>query len=209
MDPRPPLVALLAALVAAFLLAERGRRPMVALALKAAASACFVALGLLSGHAATGPGRWLLAGLALAAAGDVLLATPRTPQAGILVFVLAHLAYIVCFAQMAPAWWVAAVAAAALAGPALLAHRWVRPGVPPALRAAVGAYVAIITAMVAVAAGAAAGGGPAWGLVGASLFYVSDLAWARGRFVAPGFVNRAVGVPLYYAAQTTLALGGV
>ena len=43
------------------------------------------------------------------------------------------------------------------------------------------------------------------GLVGAVMFYGSDLAVARDRFVAPGFSNRAWGLPLYYAAQLVIA----
>jgi len=40
---------------------------------------------------------------------------------------------------------------------------------------------------------------------GAVLFWLSDLAVARDRFVRPGFVNPLVGLPLYYAAQLLLA----
>jgi hypothetical protein len=35
---------------------------------------------------------------------------------------------------------------------------------------------------------------------------VSDLFVARDRFVQPGFVNRLLGLPLYYAAQAMLAI---
>jgi uncharacterized membrane protein YhhN len=42
--------------------------------------------------------------------------------------------------------------------------------------------------------------------LGSLLFYVSDLAVARHRFVRPDFVNRVVGLPLYYAGQFLLAL---
>lgn len=40
---------------------------------------------------------------------------------------------------------------------------------------------------------------------GAALFYLSDLAVARHRFVAPGPENKLIGLPLYYAAQLILA----
>jgi uncharacterized membrane protein YhhN len=40
---------------------------------------------------------------------------------------------------------------------------------------------------------------------GALLFYLSDLFVARDRFVAPGFFNRRVGLPMYYAGQFLLA----
>jgi len=42
-------------------------------------------------------------------------------------------------------------------------------------------------------------------LAGAVTFYVSDLSVARDRFLAPGFVNRLWGLPLYYGAQLLLA----
>ena len=41
--------------------------------------------------------------------------------------------------------------------------------------------------------------------LGAGLFLVSDLFVARQRFVAPGFVNRLFGLPLYYVGQLLLA----
>lgn len=37
------------------------------------------------------------------------------------------------------------------------------------------------------------------------MFWCSDLAVARDRFIAPGFVNRLWGLPLYYAAQVAFA----
>jgi len=42
-------------------------------------------------------------------------------------------------------------------------------------------------------------------LAGAALFFVSDLAVARDRFVAPGFANRLWGLPAYYAGQLLIA----
>lgn len=42
-------------------------------------------------------------------------------------------------------------------------------------------------------------------LVAPLAFFVSDLAVARDRFVEPGFVNRFVGLPLYYGAQIVFA----
>ena len=68
------------------------------------------------------------------------------------------------------------------------------------------AYIVVITAMLALAVGC--WGRPAGGLrlAGATAFYLSDLAVARNRFVAPGPVNRAWGLPLYYGGQALLAL---
>ena len=43
------------------------------------------------------------------------------------------------------------------------------------------------------------------GLTGAAMFCVSDLSVARDRFVSPGFVNGAWGLPLYFGGQLLLA----
>src|SRR5258706_119486 len=59
------------------------------------------------------------------------------------------------------------------------------------------------TIFVVAAAGASGADARIW--VGAGLFYLSDLCVARDRFVAPGFANGRVGLPLYYAAQLVLA----
>jgi len=37
-------------------------------------------------------------------------------------------------------------------------------------------------------------------------FAASDISVARDRFVAPAFINRAWGLPLYYVAQISFAL---
>ncbi|MDR9452217.1 MAG: lysoplasmalogenase family protein, partial [Acidimicrobiia bacterium] len=67
------------------------------------------------------------------------------------------------------------------------------------------AYVVIISAMVATAVGATSAGAPGLVVVGAIAFFISDLAVARDRFVAPGFGNRVWGLPLYYLGQILLA----
>jgi len=68
------------------------------------------------------------------------------------------------------------------------------------------AYVLALGAMVSLAIGAAAGWGRPLLAVGALAFAASDVSVARDRFVAPGLVNRAWGLPLYYAAQLVIAL---
>ncbi|MDP7453893.1 MAG: lysoplasmalogenase family protein, partial [Arenicellales bacterium] len=63
----------------------------------------------------------------------------------------------------------------------------------------------VITCMVICAAGAVANAATPMILLGALMFYVSDLAVARDRFVATGFGNRVWGLPLYYGGQLVLA----
>ena len=92
-----------------------------------------------------------------------------------------------------------------LAALAWRVYRWLVPGVPRQLKPAVGAYCVVITTMVAIAVGTTVATGDARVAIGAVMFFVSDLSVARDKFVAPGFANRAWGLPLYYAAQLVLA----
>jgi uncharacterized membrane protein YhhN len=73
------------------------------------------------------------------------------------------------------------------------------------MRTPVRIYMVVIGVMTALACGVSAGGGPWAVAVGALAFAASDVSVARDRFVRPEFVNRAWGLPLYYAAQLLLA----
>jgi uncharacterized membrane protein YhhN len=196
----------MAACVAALLGAEyRGARLGVWLA-KPAAALCFVAAALAWGALDSAYGRVLLAGLALSLAGDVLLiprGRPAVFRAGVGAFGLAHLAYLAAFGMR----FASAGLAAACAGFAALALwpllRWLRPQLPPDMKAPVFAYMGVISAMLVAAAGASPSDPRIF--IGAALFYVSDLFVARERFVAPAFANGAIGLPLYFAAQLVLA----
>ena len=41
--------------------------------------------------------------------------------------------------------------------------------------------------------------------LGAALYFASDIAVARDRFVGASFANKAWGLPAYYAAQLLIA----
>ena len=194
--------------VAALLAFEwRGWQPGVWVA-KPLASACFLWMAVALDAPATGYGRLVLSGLALCALGDVLLVPrgrPRAFQAGILAFLLGHLAYAAAFMRLGPAplaMVAAAVGMVAFGGAVL---HWLGPRLPDDMRKPVRAYVAVISAMVVCGVGATAGRGPGTVAIGAVAFALSDVAVARDRFVSPGFVNAAWGLPLYYAAQLVLA----
>ena len=66
-------------------------------------------------------------------------------------------------------------------------------------------YMLVIGIMSALACGVTAAGGPWAVAVGALAFTASDISVARDRFVRHQFINRAWGLPLYYAAQLLLA----
>lgn len=197
---------LFASLVALFscvlLFAEwRGMRPLKFVAKPLAASS-FVACAVARGAAETPYGQALLVALVFSWFGDVFLLSRATKVflAGLVAFLLGHLAYAGAFLVQGVAWpWVAA--GAVLCGGVFVPVRgWLLPHVEPKMKGPVLAYMAVISLMLAGAVGVAATGRPLT-LLAALMFYVSDLAVARDRFVAPGFANKTWGLPLYFGAQ--------
>ena len=192
---------------AALLLAERrGSRAGRAIA-KVAASTAFVLFALQLGAAGTAYGRLLLLAFALSWAGDVLLLSGRDRPflAGIAAFLLAHVAFAAAFVSRPLAPGRLALGAALMAVVSLVTLRWLWPHLSRFYRYAVAAYVAALAVMAALAIAASASPGGQLLAAGALAFAASDVAVARDRFVAPGLVNRAWGLPLYYAAQLLLA----
>jgi uncharacterized membrane protein YhhN len=193
---------------AGLLVAERlGSQPGKWL-LKPLAAAGFVAAALAWGAVDTTYGRWILAGLVLSWWGDVLLipeGRSRAFHAGLASFLLGHVTYALAFWVRGIDVVTCAMGAAVLVWPALGVLRWLDPGVPPEMRPSVRGYVLAISLMVVLALGTVAALGRPSILVGAFMFYLSDLAVARERFVSSTFWNRAWGVPLYFGAQLVLA----
>jgi len=86
---------------------------------------------------------------------------------------------------------------------------WLRPHLEM-MTIPVIAYVVIISVMVIGAASLIGNGqldytGRALAFCGAILFYFSDIFVARHRFVKKEYMNRLIGLPMYYAAQFMLA----
>jgi uncharacterized membrane protein YhhN len=155
------------------------------------------------------PGRyrfWIAIGLGLSLLGDALLALP-TDQfiAGLVAFLLAHLAYVAGYLTrsrvVAMAWLI--VAACAVAGFLYVIDRHGNLG---PMRVPVFVYATVIGAMLWRAGSLirldAAG---RWALVGASLFVASDMVLAWNRFVAPDPTLRYVNILLYWAGQWGIA----
>lgn len=180
---------------------------------KPLASAAFIALAVFQGAlGGESYGLWILLGLVLGAVGDVALMFPsdRAFLAGLVAFLLGHVAYVVAFAVVVPpSAWLGLTAVPPLVAAALVL-RWLWPHLG-AMRGPVIVYIVVITTMTVAALAAQAGPvalapRQAWLLtVGAVLFFASDIAVARNKFVAPGFANRAWGLPAYYAGQCLLA----
>lgn len=202
-----PLAVVTLAAVALLLVAERRQSRSGVWIWKTVASTGFVAAAIAAGAEATAYGRLVLAALALCWLGDVLL-IPKNPQifrAGIVSFLLGHVAFLVAFLVRGVSPLGCGVALALLSLPSVLALRWLSPHLSREMKLPVTAYVGILSLMVVAAVGTAARA-PGWSiLIAAVAFFASDLSVARDRFVHPSFVNRAWGLPLYYAAQLLFA----
>ena len=207
MSPELILVVVCAGALGVLLTAEYRERRGLKIVAKAAASAAFVALGALRWMPGDTFGAWTVLGLLLSAGGDLALALPRGLPAGMGLFLAAHLTYLAAWHALLPvgSWPWGILAPLVLV--AVLVVRWLWPHLGR-LRWAVAAYITVITLMVWGALSLWRSGGAAQGglvAAGAVLFWLSDLAVARNRFVSKAFVNRAVGLPVYYAAQLLLA----
>lgn len=172
--------------------------------LKMLAATGYLAFALHLGALATPYGRVLFVGLVLAWVGDLFLIGEerRVFLAGLVFFLLAHLAYAGAFAHAATAPIPALAAAAAMAVVAVAVMRWLRAaGLPAGMRVPVGAYLVAIGVMVALAVGTLR----PLVAVGAVAFAASDILVARQRFVVRAAINRRVGLPLYFLGQLLIA----
>ncbi len=146
-----------------------------------------------------------LAALALCMLGDaLLLGTGRAFAAGILAFLLGHLAWVAAFFHLpirpASAW----------AGGAVLLAVALALVVPN--RARIGRlFLPVVTYCLAISwmTGLAVGAGHVRPLVaaGAVLFAASDTLVLRHRFLTPAPINRLVGLPMYFLGQLLLVAG--
>ncbi|MBL9015404.1 MAG: lysoplasmalogenase [Myxococcales bacterium] len=193
--------------------AEYARLRTLRMVAKSTASAAFVALGALL-YDGDRYALLVLVGLVFGAGGDVALLgrSNKAFLAGLTLFLIGHLGYVAAFASLMPAgeWFAGAgplVVAPYAAGGVVLWLLWPKLG---AMKVPVIFYVLTIATMVAFALSAwrtEALPEPARTrmIVGAVLFFASDLAVARDRFVAATFANKAWGLPAYYAAQLFIA----
>jgi len=204
------IVAAAVSLAALLWFGERRGVARVQWPLKTLTSGLFLVVVWLQGPASAYDG-WIVAGLVLSFVGDLAL-IPRERRwflAGLVAFLLAHVAYTAAFAgEAVPSSLPWAVLALILAA-SLAAYFHFRPHLG-AMHAPVVVYMLVISIMLAAAWTVALSRRDAFGwqvAAGATLFYLSDIAVARRRFTpGAGFATRAVGLPAYYAAQFLLAL---
>jgi uncharacterized membrane protein YhhN len=200
---------ILCAVAVAGLLVAEYRRSRAGLWLaKPIASLAFIWAGLAAGALDSGYGQLVLLGLVLCLLGDVLLIPLERPavfRAGVFAFLAGHVAYSAAFLTrpLDPLGLAAGTVLLAVVVGAVL--RWIGPTLPAGMVWPVRIYMIVIGLMSALACGVTAAGGPWAVAVGALAFTASDVSVARDRFVRHEFVNRAWGLPLYYAAQLAIA----
>ena len=192
--------------LAALLYGEWKDKPGLRAAGKPFASLGFIVAAIGFGALESRYGNIILIGLILGAIGDVCLLGQAKQYfiAGLVSFLLGHVAYVVAFSSLPISVPPALMAAAVMTAVMAMIARWVFPHAPD-MRVPIGIYMLVIAAMCVVAIGAGAAGAPWMIPVGAVMFTASDIAVVRDRFVAPGLVNRLWGLPLYYAAQLIIA----
>ena len=198
-------------LLIALLIAEKRAIPKWILIFKILLSAFFVITAIIQPHPIPSYYYAVLAGLIWGLVGDVCLAIPgkNAFRAGLVAFLLGHILYVGAFAGLINSSHWFSPAHFVIAAVSIGIFMWLRPHLGKML-IPVAAYIIVISVMMAAASVVffntpvnPAGG---WSvLIGALCFYVSDILVARDRFVAPQFVNRLTGLPMYYAGQFLIA----
>ena len=185
----------------------RGRK-MLRIASKVVASTAFVAIAAANGALDSNYGRLILTALVLSWFGDVMLLSLRSSMllGGIAAFFLAHIAFAGAFFTMPidVMWFLIGLLSMTAAAAVLL--RWLWPHLKSFYRFAVPAYLLAINVMTSLAIGAGSAHGYFLLVIGAVTFAASDISVARDRFVERSIVNKAWGLPLYYAAQIMFAM---
>lgn len=175
-------------------------------------SALFILTALLSQWNVPSLAVWVLGGLILSWLGDFFLIFPRerTFLFGLIAFLLGHVSYAVGFYLHGSLELWSIIALILLFGLGAVIFRWLRPNLGSMTHSVI-AYIVVISVMVSGAAALFAD--PRWSitgrstiLIGAVLFFTSDIFVARNKFVSEDFMNRLIGLPLYYAGQFLIAL---
>lgn len=204
------VVVFAAGLLAGLLYCEK-KELKARLAVKSLLSSLFIFTAVVQFHPIPLYYRFLLIGMIFCLGGDVFLAVPGKKMFlyGLVSFLLGHVFYTAAFFYTIEfnQWTVTGLVISALAGAGVFL--WLRPHLG-SMRIPVICYILVITAMVVgawsmVGTGELKPAGRMAAFIGALGFYVSDIFVARQRFLETEFVNRLIGLPLYYGGQFMLA----
>ena len=149
-------------------------------------------------------GRLILVGILCAAFADVY--GPINFEAGAIAFLIGHFFYVGAFFIHGISWKhaIAGLIGYGIASAALMAY--VFPKVPGDQQVLIGVYTGVLAVMGGFAVGTL-GRGATWCMaVAGVLFYISDYFLAATMFLDGGFINSALGYPMYYAAIILFAI---
>ncbi len=205
------VVVLAAGLLAGLLYCEKKEVLKAKLAVKTVLSSLFIFSAVIQPHPIVPYYRFILLGLIFCLGGDVFLALPREKmfRFGLVSFLMGHLFYVAAFLYLAGInqWTFIGLAISLIVSSGVFL--WLRSHLG-SMKIPVIFYIIVITAMVVgawtvLAAGELTLSGRMLVFIGALGFYFSDLFVARQRFLKAEFVNRLMGLPLYYGGQFLLA----
>jgi len=178
---------------------------------KTVLSLLFVIAALVQPHPISMYYYCLLVGLTFCLGGDIFLALPQEMMFlfGLIFFLIGNIFYIFGFFYVARSsqWmWVGFLTMLVIS---VWVYFWLRPHLG-SMKAPVVLYVIIITIMVTGAWSVLgdsnlARPGRIMVFAGAFSFYFSDIFVARDRFLGKEFLNRLIGLPMYYTGQFLLA----
>jgi uncharacterized membrane protein YhhN len=175
---------------------------------KMLASTMFLALAILSGASQSLFGQIMMAAFLFSWLGDLFLLSREQKWflAGLVSFLLAHIAFTVAFYQRGVATEGLLFPSMVIIFTSLLVSYWLVPKVNTEMKIPVIAYIAAIIVMVISAFGTHLHQADSAIPLAACIFMASDLLVARDQFVKEGLINRRIGAPLYFVAQMIFAL---
>jgi len=199
------IMALISVLV--FLASERINNQMGRWGGKMAASTIFVLFAVYLDAFESVHGQALMTALLCSWVGDLLLLPGKGKWFlyGLVSFLLAHIAFALCFIQRGIDTGQLLFPGAGVILLVLVISYWLLPHVEKEMKLPVLGYMAAIVVMVILAFATHHHLPNAAIPVAACLFLVSDLFVARDRFVKKEAWNRIIGTPLYFGAQMIFA----
>ena len=204
------IIFLATVLLSLLLFHEKKENRKAALITKTLLSLLFVFTAFIQPHSSINYFQYLIGGLILCLIGDVFLGLPeKFFKAGLVAFLLGHVFYILSFATLTNIGQWGSLGALLLFLISAIVFFWLRPRLG-AMIVPVFIYILVITVMISAAWGVfwkttLPASGRALILLGAISFYLSDVFVARNKFIRNEFLNRLVGLPLYYLGQFLLA----
>jgi len=205
------IIVLAAILLPGLLYYEKRVNQKGLLLTKSVLSLLFVIAALVQPHPISVYYYCLLGGLTFCLGGDIFLALRQKMMFlfGLIFFLIGHIFYIFGFfyvAQSSQWTWVGFLTMLVIS---VWIYFWLRPSLG-SMKAPVVLYIIIITIMLSGAWSVLgdsnlAQPGRIMVFAGACSFYFSDIFVARDRFLRTEFLNRFIGLPMYYTGQFLLA----